>query len=312
MPRYTSALITLALCAGALCVSPSLAQLAPGEAGGAGIVGTGSVTIDREPNLCRLQLLISTDGKDVKEALGKLKEQEAAIKEKLQKLGASDGSVSFSDPQTQDANQRQQMDRMIQARMGRSAAKPNKNQPAVVTVSTTLKAEWALSAKGGDELLIESQELQGRIKSADLAGGKTDKAATAEQEEAAEEAQAFNTGDGQVNPHDPIFVYVSKISDEDREKARAGAFKKAHDDAERLARAAGAQLGQILLLGSNAAPTTVNDRYSEMYYGAFQQQQAMMGRMGSEADDTAEAVGTQPGKVGYRMTVYASFAIKGP
>ena len=88
------------------------------------MVGTGSVTIEREPNVMRLQLMLEGQGKDVKESLSSLKGKEAADREKLVKLGAAEGSVKFSDAQPEEVNQQVQMQRMIQMRMGTRQGRP--------------------------------------------------------------------------------------------------------------------------------------------------------------------------------------------
>ncbi|HXE51799.1 MAG TPA: hypothetical protein VN541_02245 [Tepidisphaeraceae bacterium] len=59
------------------CVAPLHAQFSGPETA-AGVVGTGVVTIERQPNVMRLQLMLPADGKDVKEALAALKAREAA------------------------------------------------------------------------------------------------------------------------------------------------------------------------------------------------------------------------------------------
>jgi uncharacterized protein YggE len=314
MMRNHISLVALAILLCVICPAQSQAQFSQGETGAAGVVGSGSTTLDRLPNLMRLQLVITADGKDVKEALGKLKEKQAVVKEKLQKLGAVDSSVSFTDAQAQDANQQQQMERMIQMRNGR-VAKPAKNQAPVVTLVTVLKAEWPLAAKTGDELLVESQELQSKVKLAYLGSGKADKPATPEQEEVAEEEQGINDGQGQGNPRGPAFLFVRKISAEEREAARAAAFKKAHDDAARLAKSAGLELGQLRLLASNAASTGManSNMFGDMDGMGYQGRGRynMGGDQDSDSEDSSEAIGMQVGKVGYRVTVYTSFGFKG-
>jgi len=300
----------VAVLVGTVGATSAWAQFVPGEAGMSGVVGTGSVTLEREPNVMRLQLMVEAEGKDVKEALAKLKEKEAADREQLQKLGAARESVKFSDAQPEEINSQQQMQRMIQMRMG-NAPKPAKNQPVVVTLSTTLKAEWPLTGKDGDELLVEAQDLEDKIKAADLPVKKAGKPLTPEQEEVAEENQGMNNNnDGQPNPRDPAFTFVCKISDEDRAAARAEAYKKARDDAQRLAKAANVELGSIRFIGGSAAPAPAGDRM-DTYAAAFQQQ-AMFNVMTQQqgADEVQEAVGPQPGKVGYRITVNVSFAPK--
>ena len=293
-------------------VRTAAAQELPGLGMG-NVAGTGSVTIEHAPDVLRMQVDISAEGKDIKEAISKLKEAENQARQKLTKLGAAESAITFGDPQAQNGSRRQQMERMIQMRTGRRPKAP-KNQAPSVTVSATLKAEWPLKGKTGDELLLESQDLQAKVKAADVSGGAKDANAAGEDQEAAEEAQMSFGPDGQGNPHDPVFLFVSKISDDEREKARAEAFKKAKDDATRLAKAAGATLGALRFLSSNAGPN-IGDRYNETYNELPPQYQrvfyGLMNRGQGQGEEPAEAVGVQPGKVAYRVMVSASFALSG-
>lgn len=293
---------------------PMEAQATPGES--TGIVGTGSILIERDPTMMRLQMMIEGEGKDVKEALSSLKGREAADREKLQKLGATEGSVKFSDAQPAEVNPQLQMQRMIQMRMG-NAPRPAKNQPVVVTLTSILTAEWTLNGKQGDDLLVDSQDLQDKIKAADLSGGTSEKALTPEQQEVVEENHGMAGNDGQPNPHDPSFSFVCKISDEDCDTARAAAYKKARDDAQRLAKAAGVELGSIRQISGMAAPAPVGDRGADMYAGMnpqlamYYQMMQQQQQQPAGPSEAPEAVGTHPGKVGYRVTVYVSFTPKG-
>jgi hypothetical protein len=216
-------------------------------------------------------------------------------------MGVAEAAISFSDAAPQDQNQQQQMERMIQMRSGRNP-KPAKGAVQSVTLFTTLKAEWTLKSKNTDDLLIESQDIHDKVKAADLPGEKI-KPATPEQEEAAEEAQGMNN-DGQPNPRDPTFLFISKISDEDRDKAQAEAYKKASKDAERLAKSSGSDLGPVRLLASRATPGDFAN------YGRYNQYRQQAYDIGDDEQSGSEAVGIQPGKVTYHITVSVAFAIK--
>ncbi|HSU69313.1 MAG TPA: SIMPL domain-containing protein, partial [Tepidisphaeraceae bacterium] len=218
---------------------------------------------------------------------------------------ATEGSVTFSDPLPLDATQQQQAQRMMLMRSGRAPG-PAKNNAPAANLYTTLKAEWPLSSKTVEDLLIESQDLETKIKGADLSG-TNEKLSAAEQQELAEEAQGLNNGDGQPNPRDPVFLFAAKISIQDRDAARGDAFKKARADAESLARAAGGQLGSIRLLAAQA--TSTSNPFADPTYGGYRQRGPYM-PAGPSDDDPLEAVGPQPAKVTYRVTVYVSFALK--
>src|SRR4051794_34911370 len=77
-----------------------------------------------------MQIDLSADGKDAKEALANLRQQEKAAREKLAKLGAADASIKLEDPRIATAgpnDQRMQMERMIRARTG--VGRPRRTRP---------------------------------------------------------------------------------------------------------------------------------------------------------------------------------------
>src|SRR4051812_5222260 len=56
-------------------------QATPGPDGTVTAIGT--ATVERKPDVVRMQVELSAEGKDVKEALASLKSQEKAVREKL-------------------------------------------------------------------------------------------------------------------------------------------------------------------------------------------------------------------------------------
>ena len=74
----------------------NFAHYARGEASEGTITGTGSATIARQPNLLRMQIELNAEGRDIKEALTKLRAGEAAARRKLLDLGANEPSVALS------------------------------------------------------------------------------------------------------------------------------------------------------------------------------------------------------------------------
>src|SRR6185503_17686097 len=141
------------------------AQEIPGTEGL--IYGNGKVTLKRLPQIIRVRIQTSAEGKDIKEALAKLKEEQKKIREKLVALGADEKSIEFSDPAVGAGNdlQRMQVERMIRMRSGRPA--PPTTGPTKVVVSSLLKAEWPLKAQDAEENLIEAYSLQEKIKAGD-------------------------------------------------------------------------------------------------------------------------------------------------
>jgi hypothetical protein len=168
-----------------------------------------------------------------------------------------------------------------------------------------------LAAKTNDEFLILAQDLQTRIKAADVVPKGAKPNLTPEEQEELEEQAMMGDAAGQMQQQGPVFLYVSKVSPEDRAKLTADAFAKAREDAARLAKAAGAQLGPIRQLTSTAAEDADQAYSGQM--DPFAYARAMYGGVQPHPagdTDAAEATATHPGKVTYRVTVSASFSIQ--
>ena len=90
----------------ALCILTATAfsqpvAAAPGAPDGT-VTGVGTATIERAPNLLRMQVELMTSGKDIKEVLAKLRAMEADARKKLVALGAAEASITAGTPR--DAN----------------------------------------------------------------------------------------------------------------------------------------------------------------------------------------------------------------
>ena len=178
-----------------------------------------------------------------------------------------------------------------------------------------LTAEWPIAAKDPEELFLTVQGLQGKVKAAKLAGGKEAEKLSPEEEELAEEVgPGFGPyGEEDFDPSTPGFTYVAKISEEDRTKATAEAFQKAKADAQRIARAAGVQLGPLAALSASVDRRFDGPGYYDGPMPSGYRQ--MMERFrssppGESADD--EAVATDPGQVAFSVSAHAAFGLGKP
>jgi uncharacterized protein YggE len=286
------------------------ARVARGEGSEGAITGTGSATIARQPNLLRMQIALNAEGKDMKEALAKLRATEAAARKKLLDLGASGPSVLLSDIRdgSVKSQREMQMEMIMMRQQGRAGKKPTTAQAKVVKLAATLKAEWPLNG-GGDELLTNSWSLVEKIKSADVGGKKNAPALSPEQQEEQEEQQAMaeQMGDPSqpADPREPQFVYVARLSEDEQARAAAEAFAGAKAEAAHLAKAAGADLGALRQLSSQVAPAKNED--NENPYYAY-----LANAMGGARTNPSisEAVGPQASEVSMRVVVTAAFAVK--
>jgi hypothetical protein len=276
------------------------------------ITGTGTAVIKKTPEVMRMQIQLSADGKSLKDALTKLSQRKEAAKKKLANLAAAEQSITFDDVRPELADPRQAMERMMRQRMGaRTSRSPTTGPGAAgaamnVKVVVTLKAEWPLSGKSPEELLLVSHELQDKIKAADLADMKT---ASLEEQELREEQAGNEYGQQGPAPGEPAFLFVARISPDDRSKAMADAFNKAKANAHELAKAAGAHLGGLKQMSGQASVDT--SQYQQMVqYRYMQYGQIHEGYGASPDGEQGEAIGMQPGSVIMRVAVSASFGIK--
>ena len=145
-------------------------------------------------------------------------------------LGAEKDSIKIDNTKItpkNDQDQQRQMQRMMMHCMqqgGKTPKKPKKVAEPVL-VSAMLTAEWKLDTKSADELLLSVNALQEKIKAADLAGMKDAEKLSPEQEEMLEEMgdqEMYNyNSNNQPKPGEPVFLFVGKISDAERDKRSA-------------------------------------------------------------------------------------------
>lgn len=306
--------LLLLACASVGLQSPTVARAQgfAGLGGGGGFSGSGSVEIKRAPQRMRMQVDLLAKGKTLKEALERLKSRRETALSELQKLGAVKESVNVDDPvlHTPENDQSAQVRRMMMARAtGKSAAK--KPPVQLVTVKSVLKAEWKLIGAEQADRLVSAHDLKEKIEKVDLSGSKEVSKLTPEEQELAEEMEAegnmYSSGE-EKKAGAPTFLYVAPLTEADRDAALAEAYKKARDRAARLAKAAGLELGPLVGLSSSGSQSAIQETAS-MYGGYSEMYRALLN---NDSDDQTEAVGDQPGKVAFRITVQATFKLKGP
>ncbi len=178
-----------------------------------------------------------------------------------------------------------------------------------------IKADWPLKAGTADDALLAGTELQDKIKAAKLFGPVASDAPKTEAEEE-QEGMVIPSGNEGPRPGEPSFTYVAKITEGDRAKAAAEAFKKASADAACLAKAAGVEIGALRQLMSSPVMGDGGGLFGGGYYESYRASSFQSfftayarRRMMDDSGDT-EASSTAPGDLSYRVTVVASFGIK--
>lgn len=278
------------------------------------VSAAGTAEIKHAAEFLRVQVELSGKGKDMKEALAKLKDKKELAIAQLTNLGVAKADVSIADPSVvSERNDRQrQIEMMMMQRRGGVKKPDAKNkQPDPIVVSAVLKADVPLKAGSPEELLQAGHTLQAKIKAADLGGTKETEKLSPQDEELAEEMQEMNrmmAEGGEVRRGEASFVYVYKVTPTEHDKALKEAFAKASAQASRLAAAAGVELGALHSLQGNLVPGTAD--YMAEYYGRMNRMMREGDGDQQDKEDKTEAVGMNPVKVNLRVSVSVSFAIK--
>jgi uncharacterized protein YggE len=278
---------------------------APAPAQTPTVSGQGSAELRRFPDRLRVHVDVAAKGKDLREALDRLKDRREVVRKKLTDLKAEE--IQFGDPGASETSaQQRQYEQMIAQRMGGGKrAKPKVDLP--VEMQFTVRFEMPLKQGTIEELIVQSSALRTRIKEADLGGLKDAPKLSPEEEEVEEEIRGMmNRGGGEeVKRGEPTFAFIAKIDPADMKKTLAEAYSQAARQARTLAEAAGAELGELVSLHS---PTMSGEGYDprEMamarYYG---REVPSLGLVGAN-----EAGGPTPGQQVFRVQVQAGYRLK--
>jgi len=306
-------LVALAL----LVLSPRPALAQPGYGSETGLTGNGSVPIERQAELLRMEVQLLATASSMKDALAVLKKRQDSATAQVVALGADKDSIAFEPAQIhiEQGNRAQQMQILMRQRMqgGGGRKKPTTPPAEPVRVACTFRVDWKLKAGDHDQLLTTSYELQQKLKSLDLAGASDATKLSAEEQELLEEAESEMGMYGEMDqekPGQPQFYFLAKISDAEYEAALAKAVELAHTRAQRLAKAAGRELGELrsLYAGSSSVDGEDYEMYQMMGRGAYRGLQALQQKV--ESEDELLAIGLAPGKVDYTVNVTAAYDFK--
>ncbi len=185
-----------------------------------------------------------------------------------------------------------------------------------------LTATWPLAGDTTEKLLLAAEGWREKVKAAELAGGKEAPKLSPEEQEVAEEmaAQAASNGGNEeepVKPGEPHFVFVARLSPQDRQTALAEAFTKAKAQAAELAKAAGAGFGAMTGLsgdggtGGMGALAGMNASWRYNPYAArenYEWLQQVAQTAGGE-EQQGEAMAPKPDGIAFDFAVNATFAV---
>jgi hypothetical protein len=220
-------------------------------------------------------------------------------------MGADEKSISIARPKLTGGktDQQRRMEMMVRSRMEGGARKEDGPKKEPVILSAALTAEWALP-DDFEKVLTDSHAIQEKIKIADMGGQKDleEKKTEEEEEEEAEEDMHYYGGMEEPKPGDATFVYVSKVSTDEVQKAMTEAFRRCRESATQLAAACGMKLGALMDVSSSTENTSTPDQFAP--YRTYMQQQA-----GFTTPQPDEAISPNPGDLAYTVTINGSFAL---
>lgn len=209
---------------------------------------SGAVTVRQRPALLLMKVRLRAAEPTLELGLAKLKKQGEATSQWLKRLGAE--RVDFGEPHFAD-----QADTDPIQKMRAMAAKSLRKRPASGAseerphgVCVVLTAIWPVAAMSAEDILVLVDRLRFEVAEEDSDEAEAPEAlppwASPE-----EQMQAMMTQMQQPADDDtPQFVFISRLGEEQREKAIAEALARARQNAERLARAAGLRLGPLQML----------------------------------------------------------------
>jgi hypothetical protein len=278
--------------------------------------GTGEAVIERSPDTLRLSMQLMSKSMQIKQCLSQLKERSEAARTQLVALGAKKDTVKIGSPRIDEtqATYRKQMEMMMAQQMRQRGKKKKAEIVFPTVIAAQLTAEWPLSGKSVDEILILSHDLSEKIKAADLSGSKKSEKLLPEEEEVMEESEAASQfsryNQGNEKPGEPVFLYVSTIPAEIQEKGFADAFQKAKTNAAGLAKSADASLGRLLSLRKDETFSPFDSENLRGYGGEYGQYMALARMSGNMRSSATEAVGPTPDKTEHRIKVAATFELR--
>ena len=281
------------------------------------VAAQGTIVLKRMPSSMRMTVQLTEKSKTLEEALAKLKDRREAAVLMLKQLNANEASIVLSDPGMSAGGSRQQL-QMQQILRQRKRARGGKGftLPSSVTVVCVVTADWTLKATSTEQLLLTTKKLRDQVIAADLAGLKEPKKLTPEEEELAEEAAEQSGryggyGEEEAQPGKPQFVYVARITPQQRRESLSAAFAKSKKQASDLADAANAELGSLVQISSVVANVDYGGGYGyaeRMYMQQIMRMQAMAGTDGQQNEN--ESFSPNPGKVVFRFLVQTKFRLK--
>jgi hypothetical protein len=208
------------------------------------------------------------------------------------------------------SDRQRRMERMVEERVGSGKKPKGLEIPETVVVESTMIVEWPLTGKTADEIVLESHKLERTIRDAELAGKKDQTLSPEEEEVAAELTVASpSSSDESSQPGEPQFVFVARITAEERQKLMADAITMARERAEELAKAAGVEAGPLAgISGQGTAGDSIQNASSDDNSGWIQRSSPVM-KVEEPERKPYESVASDPKELSFTFEVSAMFKL---
>lgn len=268
------------------------------------VTANGSEEVKVLPSAVQLTIKLVAKKEVLDEAIVEIETKTKETVAKIKALGPAEGSLVVSGPSqvTMDEDARQRMRRM-QGRYGEEEEDEDKKDE--ITLSTEVKAQWPLVSTEMIPLLREAAKLRKAVDEAFPQEVKEEKEPETE-EEMERMLMAMAEAQGGAPEGRPTFTYISKLSEDQLDKALSKAFAEAKATAARTAKTAGAALGAIVNVNSTIGASASSMRAQAMMY-EYGYPSAYRSLSGGET----EAEAPQLGEYEFAVGVTVSFKLKG-
>lgn len=280
------------------------------------IDGTGTAQVERLPETMRFQIAILSKAANAKAAIAGLKQRVADARKKVAALGAKEGSIKVEPIVVDNTSQVRCL--AMNAQQLRNGIKPDAKpaQPLPVLVSCVLMADFPLSSKKQENLIVEVKALQESIEASKLSGKEAARQLTPAEKEIQNLDQNGDIGgditDSSSEPGDPLYAFVIRITDEEQAKVLSSAFQKAQADAKLFAKAAGVEPGALKSVAREINRGDLANTVSsyETTSGPFAGMSRAAVDFSPDSAEVCEAVIAASAPVKYSVTVRVGYELK--
>jgi len=313
------------------------------------LASEGTATLQPRPTALRMEVELRAYGSTVKLALERLGARRERAVETLEKLGVEKGRIVLGPPEvvqvapldfspggsrvagrprgffavppegmTMATKARGRAVQGVRRAETRLVAEPRRPENRLFSASRKVTADWPLAEPDLERLLVVAHQLREKIEAADVAGvGQAQDLSALEREllDRARQQQADPNLPAPLpmaaldGPIGPSFLYVARITPQQRSKLQSEAFAVAKTRAASLAEVAGARLGRLYDLTSQFEVAAPGDEYEVSDYDYAYEPPA--GRLASLAVSAGEETsGRTVGSLRFSVLVTATFRLE--